>query len=161
MDSFKTILHPTDFSEHSRNAFELACSLATQYRGRVILLHVIAPPPTTTTMYEAIALHAEEASEDQARAKLDALRSAKTHLTMDYVLDRGNPGEVIIRIAGEADCDAIVMGTHGRSGLSRLLMGSVTEFVVRRAPCPVVTVKEPMPEEESVPTDTHDSGSNG
>jgi nucleotide-binding universal stress UspA family protein len=111
-------------------------------------------------MYEAVALRVEEASEEEARAELDAFRSAKPHLTMDYVLERGNPNEVILQVADEADCDVIVMGTHGRSGLSRLLMGSVTDYVMRRAPCPVVTLKEPMPEGESAPPGGLDSGVN-
>jgi universal stress protein A len=61
----------------------------------------------------------------------------------------GDPAEMILRVAEEVHADLIVMGTHGRTGLSRLLMGSVAEQVVRRAPCPVLTMKAPFPAEQA------------
>jgi nucleotide-binding universal stress UspA family protein len=66
------------------------------------------------------------------------------------VLD-GDPAQVIVQFARERGCSLIVMGTHGRTGLERLLMGSVAEQVVRKAPCPVLTVKTPVPELAAVP----------
>ncbi len=151
MYSVKTILHPTDFSEGSQQAFELACNMAAQHGARVILLHVVAPPAPAPMPYEAAAVHSEALAEDEIHAKLEQLRSSKPELTMDYVVEQGNASDVIIQVAKQAPCDAIVLGTHGRSGLSRLLMGSVAEKVVRKAPCPVITVKQPMGEERESP----------
>ncbi len=154
MNSVSTILHPTDFSEPSRNAFELACDVAAQQNARVILLHAAVPLPAVAPMpYDVGVVEAEELSDEKFRAQLEELRSSKPNLTMEYVLERGDPSEVILQVAEEANCDAIIMGTHGRTGLSRLVMGSVAEAVVRNAPCPVITIKEPLDSKNSNPTD--------
>lgn len=148
MLSINTILHPTDFSDHSRLAFDLACSMARQYGSRLILLHVAAPLLTVAAVpYDAV--QAEEHSEEMLRAQLDELRSTAADVSVEYVLERGNPYQVILDVAGKRKSDMIVMGSHGRTGLSRFLMGSVAESVVSKAPCPVIVVKEPMPPETS------------
>lgn len=157
MYTINTILHPTDFSELSRSAFEMACSMAVQHNASLILLHVAGPPPDATPMpYNAVSSQTDDLDEMQLRRQLEELRTSKPTLTMEYVLERGEPQEVILQVAKEAACNAIVMGAHGRTGLNRLLMGSVAESVMRRAPCPVITVKEPILEggavaSESVP----------
>ena len=70
---------------------------------------------------------------------------------MDTRVHEGDPATQIVRVAQETRCDLIVLGTHGRTGLGRLLMGSVAEQVLRKAPCPVLTVKTPFPETSSAP----------
>jgi nucleotide-binding universal stress UspA family protein len=80
----------------------------------------------------------------EAQVKLDRMEPGPSVL-VERRLEEGDPIGEILRAAAEVPCDLIVMGTHGRTGLARLLMGSVAEEVVRKAPCPVVTVKTPFP----------------
>jgi nucleotide-binding universal stress UspA family protein len=139
----KTILHPTDFSANSEPAFRLACSLARDYGARLIVLHVAAPPVVfyTPEMFPAPV----EDTRESVRERLLLMKPRSPETPVEHRLSEGEaPGE-ILRAARETKCDVIVMGTHGRTGLGRLLLGSVAEQVLRRAPCPVVTVKKPLP----------------
>jgi nucleotide-binding universal stress UspA family protein len=79
------------------------------------------------------------------RAKLHQLLPSDPNVPVDHRLAEGDAATEILRLANETRSDVIVMGTHGRTGLARVLMGSVAEQVVRRAPCPVVTMKTPLP----------------
>jgi nucleotide-binding universal stress UspA family protein len=81
---------------------------------------------------------------------LHRLQAPRSGVEIDHRLTDGEPHAEILRVAEDDRCDLIVMGTHGRTGLPRLLMGSVAEQVVRRAPCPVLTVKAPFPEPVTV-----------
>jgi len=138
----QTILHPTDFSPSSGQAFQLACSLARDHGARLMVLHVVdqpiaayggvmtAPPPPPP-MEERKA----------AQEKLHQLRLTDLKLPIETRLVEGDPVMWILQVAKENNYDLIVMGTHGRTGLSRLLMGSVAEKVLRSALCPVMTVK--------------------
>jgi nucleotide-binding universal stress UspA family protein len=81
----------------------------------------------------------------ELRHRLDAVRPSVPNVTAEHVLLTGDEATEIVRLAVDEGFDLIVMGTHGRTGLSRLLMGSVAEQVLRRAPCPVLTVKQPIP----------------
>ncbi len=143
MLAIKTILHPTDFSERSDQAFHLACSLARDHGARVIVLHVMPPPVATSVggvMTPEPGTHQQECWEQLCRRKSDDPR-----VKVEHLITEGSPGEGILRAVKEKHCDLIVMGTHGRTGLGRLLMGSVAEAVVRKASCLVLTVKTPMP----------------
>ncbi len=142
MLKIKTILHPTDFSEASEAAFHLACSLARDHGSRLILLHVIAPPAVAYT--EGGMLPPTEEVREQLWAQLDAVEAGDDDVVLERDLVEGDPAAEILRLAKEIDSDLIVMGCHGRTGLSRLLMGSVAEEVVRKGSCPVLTVKVPM-----------------
>jgi nucleotide-binding universal stress UspA family protein len=147
MLSVHTIVQPTDFSERSRNAFELACSLARQHQAQLILVHVIATPPPPPLPYNEAGLGAVEDSEEAITQRMEELRASHSNLYIEYVLaESDRPADEIVRVAEDMDADLIVMGTHGRTGLSRALMGSVAEAVVRQAPCQVITVRD----EESV-----------
>jgi nucleotide-binding universal stress UspA family protein len=142
MFEIKTILHPTDFSERSDQAFRLACSLARDHGARLVLLHV-APPPMTEiggVMTPDPGRHDEEYWEQLRQRQPEDPR-----VSVERLLAEGSPGEAILRAARETGCDLIVLGTHGRTGLGRVLMGSVAEEVVRKATCPVLTVKVPLP----------------
>jgi nucleotide-binding universal stress UspA family protein len=138
----RTILHPTDFSEHSDYAFRLACSLARDYRARLVLVHV------TPTVVVSSTLAAMPPRSPDARKALEEqltnLRSPDPSLGVEHHLKEGDPAAEILRLAQETPVELIVMGMHGRTGLGRLLMGSVAEQVVRKAPCPVLTVKVPQ-----------------
>lgn len=137
-----TILHPTDFSEYSKGAFQVARALARDYKARLILMHVSLPP--VLVYAEAIPINPPtDMLFDSLREKLRMMIPEEEDVTIDTVLKEGDPATEIIHAAEEKHCDLIVMGTHGRSGLTRLLMGSVTEDVLRKAGCPVLTVKHP------------------
>ena len=137
----KAILHPTDFSEHANFAFQQACAMAREHGARLIVLHV-CPSAVATSEIEA-AMLPSEADKELLRAELSRLQPRDPKVRVEHRLQAGEPVEEILRVARECPCDLIVMGTHGRTGLSRLLMGSVAEAVVRTASCPVVTIKGP------------------
>ena len=146
MRRIRRILHPTDFSGASRGALDRAVALARDSRAELIILHVLAPvipvmgegyvPPQT---YEAI----DAAAHKGAQRKLDALvaRARKAGVRARGLLVEGSAHDRIVRAAKSLRSDLIVMGTHGRSGLARLFVGSVASRVVSAAPCPVMTVR--------------------
>jgi nucleotide-binding universal stress UspA family protein len=137
-----TILHPTDFSEHSELAFRLACALARDYDARLVLLHVAAPP---MVVYAGGPVPPDPwPSLEEARAKLHELETHAGHVRVESQAMEGDPVDMILRAAEETHSDLIVLGTHGRTALARLLLGSVAESVLRTAPCPVLTVRTPM-----------------
>jgi nucleotide-binding universal stress UspA family protein len=136
-----TILHPTDFSEQSENAWRLACALARDYGARLILLHVVHPP---AAIYgEAVYVPEPEEYREPLRRQLHQLQVPGADVRAERRLEEGDAATEILRVARETDTNLIVMGTHGRTGLGRLLMGSVAEQVLRSAHCPVLTVKSP------------------
>lgn len=136
MLQMQTILCPTDLSESSFAAFRLACALARDYGAKIIVLYVYPTPADGADMVDrARDTHFEEDILETIRAKIP------THLgvVVDFRVAEGPPAEVINSAARE--CDLVVIGTHGRGGLRRVLMGSVAEQVLRKAPCPVMTVR--------------------
>jgi nucleotide-binding universal stress UspA family protein len=137
-----TILHPSDFSEPSQYAFWLACAMARDYGARLIVLHVAAEP--AVVFGEGMEPPNPEEIRMAAQEQLDRFPVPQDVRT-DRWLEQGDPVSETLRLAQEVHADLIVMGTHGRTGLSRLLMGSVAEQIVRRALCPVLTVKTPIP----------------
>jgi nucleotide-binding universal stress UspA family protein len=148
MSPFKTILHPTDFSVYSAEAFRLACSLASTLKARLLLLHVNEPPAVVGgEMYPFVA---DLATPPQILwGQLEKLESAFPGVEVERYLVDGSAASEIVRFAGLHRCDLIVLGTHGRTGIGRMLLGSIAEEAVRKAPCPVLTVKphfaEPVP----------------
>jgi nucleotide-binding universal stress UspA family protein len=139
MFAIRTILYPTDFSDESAAAFGVACSLATKHGAEVVVLHVA--PPTTFGEFANQAQMVEE-EEQLMEESLRPIQSPEPGVRVRHQLERGDAAELIVSVAQDLGCDLIVMGTHGRSGLSRLFMGSVAEHVLRTAPCPVLTVRE-------------------
>jgi nucleotide-binding universal stress UspA family protein len=145
MLTLETILHPTDFSERSAYAFRLACSLARDHGARLIVMHILPPPQTVA--YEAmpmLPMH-PPTYRKELEAKLHNLKVPEG-VEVEYRLEEGFASAEIVRLASELPCDLIVMGTHGRSGFGRFLLGSVAEQVLRKASCPVLTVKAPFVE---------------
>jgi nucleotide-binding universal stress UspA family protein len=144
----RTILVPTDFSCSSANAFAIAASLAREAGARVILLHVLSEP----TFPEGAGLIPFDSSmyRDEMRDKLEHEAAHCSGLLLEQRLVRGKPIPEILRVAHESQCDLIVMGTHGATGLRRLLMGSVAEGVARKAPCPVISMQTSVPQEAPV-----------
>jgi nucleotide-binding universal stress UspA family protein len=148
----RTILHPTDFSARSADAFQLACSLARDYGARLIVLHVKSP---VFVYGEAPAMLPEPPDVLQKlREQLAQIQPPDAGVSVQHLLKEGEAATTILHAAQEAQADLVVMGTHGRTGFSRLLMGSVAEEVVRKASCPVLTVKTPL-EKISTPPSVH------
>jgi universal stress protein A len=138
------ILHPADFSSFSTQAFKVACSLARDHSGRLIILHVAEPPVVADggVMMAAPPQGDWQALDEQLRR----IQPPDPTTPVEYRLEEGDPAAVILRVSEESKCDLIVMGTHGRTWLSHLLMGSVAEKVVRKAKCSVLVVKTPLEE---------------
>jgi nucleotide-binding universal stress UspA family protein len=140
----RTILHPTDFSENSKSAFRVARAVARDCGARLVLLHVV---PLPVMLYGP----APEAYLDHVQDELEQIKAKAPKTRVEHWLVEGDPVSEILSAAKESDCDLIVMGTHGRAGLGRLLTGSVAEQVLRKAPCPVLTVKVPLRPDRPVP----------
>ncbi len=145
MHAMKTVLHPTDFSEHSDSAFRAACSLAEDHGARLILLHVM--PPAVAPTLSVPPPDPLEAAESQGHLTFAFPwpQPPSLGLRVEHRVAEGDAPEEILRLAQAEDCDLIVMGTHGRTGLGRLLTGSVAEEVLRKARCPVMVVKAAAP----------------
>jgi nucleotide-binding universal stress UspA family protein len=147
MVPIRRILFPTDFSEHSDHAWTYALRFAREFSAAILLLHVVAPPPRMTESY-AVQFDPEkytQAASAEALASMDRLiRSAQGQgLTVSSEVRVGTDFAEIIDCARRSEIDLIVMATHGRTGVAHVLLGSVAEKVVRKAVCPVLTVKHP------------------
>jgi uncharacterized protein (TIGR02284 family) len=140
-----SILVPTDFEPRSEYAFRLACAVARDHGARVTVLHVVPPPMAA---YVGGVMTPEPERNDERWAKLRQQYPSEPQVPVEHLLAEGDPATMILQVAAQNHCDLIVLATHGRTGLGRVLLGSVAEEVVRRAPCPVVTVKTP-PEAEA------------
>lgn len=139
----RTILHPTDFSRQSECAFRLACALARDHGATLIVLHVIRPPVAICA--EGAVLTEPATWREEVGARVAAIKPPTPEISIGHRLVEGDPVAEIVRVAQQIGAELVVMGTHGWTGLSRVLMGSVAEGVVRLAPCPVLTVKAPLP----------------
>jgi universal stress protein A len=137
MPQFTKILCPVDFDENSNPALQIATELAQERKANLHLLHVVAMPPGPEV---ALAFGKMEAA---ARTKLDRLTRQKINGKAHYEVTvmMGDPGVEVLHAAKRLGADLIVMATHGRKGLRRLVLGSVAEQVVREAQCPVLTVR--------------------
>jgi nucleotide-binding universal stress UspA family protein len=140
----KTILHPSDFSAASRPAFRKAIELAKRDRAMLVLLHVISPMypigfRVPVSAYKRLAAAETAAARKQLVALLARARSAGAKAAVTIL--EGRPADRIVHAARVRRADLIVMGTRGRTGLPRLLLGSVASRVVSMSPCPVLTVR--------------------
>lgn len=139
MLAIKTILHPTDFSEASEHALRMAYELACDYKARLIVIHAVEPP----VYYGELGVNFTAPSEyrETAEERLADLVDAAQGITVERQVIEGIAAPEILAIAKEQNCDLIVIGSHGRTGLGRVLMGSVAEEVARKSPCPVLIVR--------------------
>lgn len=142
------ILVPTDFSETSEMALDYAITLASRFGASLHLLHVVDDPIVAgvafgSEVYIASVPTIRDGLVDDAAAKLSQLlpRAQARSVAARSEVRIGRAAETIREVAGQERCDLIVMGTHGRSGMAHLLLGSVAEKTVRSAPCPVLTVR--------------------
>jgi nucleotide-binding universal stress UspA family protein len=150
MENLKKILYPTDYSEYSLAALPYAVRLARQNDAELYCLHVVEMPHEEYLTSEyMVPLNVPHVPEDKilrtARARLERF-VAENLAGVDRVTSRvliGVPFIEIIRYARDQSIDLIVIGTHGHSALAAMLLGTVAEKVVRKAPCPVLTVRHP------------------
>jgi nucleotide-binding universal stress UspA family protein len=145
MEKPSRILHPTDFSPASAGAFARALDEARTSDAELLVVHVLAPVvPMVGDGYISPKAYEDldRAARQHAQKQLDRLvaRARKAGIRATPVLLEGSAAEQIVRAARSKRADVIVMGTHGRTGLARLFMGSVAERVIGTAPCPVLTV---------------------
>ncbi len=147
MIQLRKILVPTDFSEFSQPALTYGCAIAARFDAQLHLLHVVPDPAMLVPESHAFSVEAMQA---QSAALVADARQQIEQLPPDG-WDNGQPiarevrtGAVFLEIIGyarEHEIDLLVIGTHGRTGLMHVLMGSVAEKIVRKSPCPVLTVK--------------------
>ncbi|MGH8067830.1 MAG: universal stress protein [Candidatus Entotheonellia bacterium] len=139
----KQILIPIDFSDYSDQALRWGVSLAQKYGARLLLLHVIPEVLEEVSARESAGeqLMIDLTAEVEAHLHEIARQGLKEGLAVDVRVADGEPADAILRMARQEKVDLIVMGTHGRTGLSHLLLGSTAEAVVRAAACPVFTVR--------------------
>ncbi len=146
----KRILLPVDIAEMSRPAYDHAADLARRFHASIDVLYIWDPssqitPAARMRLLPGDERPVEEMAHHVADAEVSAVRRNLEQEGVESVTARievGEPAEQILRVAGEGGYDLVVMGTHGRTRLSQLLLGSVASAVVRRSPCPVMTVGE-------------------
>lgn len=139
-DLWKTLVVPTDLSEHSLAALKTAATLQQRSGATVILLHVTEPA------YEGLRIHTEDLhgrmmNEAETKLKKLAAEYFPDASAVRVMVKEGRPADTICRTAAEANGDAIIIPTHGHSGLKHVLLGSVAEKVVRHARCSVLVVR--------------------
>jgi nucleotide-binding universal stress UspA family protein len=148
MMEIKSILFPTDFSEGSAQALKYAVDMATRYGAKLYLVHVIydiakatgwyVPHVSMDKMYKDIEAGAKKELETFGMEELSGVKN------LERIVITGVPHEEIMNFAKKNKVDLIIMGTHGRKGIDRVLFGSTAAQVVRYAPCPVLTVRLPI-----------------
>jgi len=138
--NFKTILFATDFSPASETALRYATALARDSGALLIIAHIeeLPMPYAGGEMYFA----QPEYPNPEVKKMLDAVVPSDPTVKFEHRLVLGTPADDIVRLANENGADLIVIGTHGRTGVMRVLMGSVAESIMRHASCPVLTIKE-------------------
>lgn len=144
MPPFRTILFAADFEDNSKEAFRMACSLAVEDKTRLFVLHVAEPTlvseePVSMGQPSMQFFNAERA--ESLERKLREVYVPAHSIDMEYRTSEGGAAEEVLRMADEIGADLIVMGTHGRTGLRRLLAGSVATAVLRGARCAVLALR--------------------
>ena len=148
MEQIKKILVPIDFSDYSKNALKYAAQFAKQFNAKIYLIYVVEPMiyPADFSMGQVaipstdIDLHSR-AEEELKKLSKEIIGGS---LQVEILIKTGKPFVEIIEAASSNDVDLIIIATHGHTGVEHLLFGSTAEKVVRKAPCPVLTLREPV-----------------
>ena len=145
MISLKKILCPIDHSDCSKEALKYAVSFAMKEEAKLLLLHIIDIRSFNEELDAISKQIPDEETFEQLRVKLlDCIPEAiRDDMDVEAIVIQGIPFVEIISTAKEKEIDMIVIGSHGRTGISHMMLGSVSEKVVRKAPCPVLTVRQP------------------
>lgn len=146
---FRRLLVPTDFSPPSERAWDLARRLARAVGAEIVLLHVFVPPPYAGAPFpdaQLVEVYAQGRTWVEEQLATWAGTARHEGLTVKTLLRDGVAHREIVAAARDEGADLVAIGTHGYSGVERLLLGSVAEKVIRLAPCPVLAVRQPEPE---------------
>jgi nucleotide-binding universal stress UspA family protein len=138
------ILVPIDFSDCSKKALQYALPLAKEHQAALTLLYVVAPAYGTDEYGGIDSAQLEARMKDGGEKELATLAvdEVSSEISADTLVRVGSPAREIVALAGSLPADLIIISTHGRTGLKHVLLGSVAEHVVQRAPCPVLVVRE-------------------
>jgi len=148
METIKKILVPIDFSDYSKNALKYAVGFAKHFGSKMYIVYVVEPAvyPADFSLGQVAIPTTDVDMSQRAENELDRL--AKEHIgeSVQYekIIKTGKPFVEIIETASEIDADLIIIATHGHTGVEHLLFGSTAEKVVRKAPCPVLTLRDPI-----------------
>lgn len=146
MVNIKNILCPIDYSVYSEMALKYAIEFAEKYQAKLYLMHVLdirVYDINDPDLYNVNIIDEETIHKLRERLLKCVNEDAKNKISVEAIIIQGVPFAEIIKAAKECKIDLIVLGTHGRTGLSHAIMGSVAEKVVRKAPCPVLTIRHP------------------
>lgn len=143
----KKVLVPIDFSDYSKSSLKYAVNFAKNFKASLILVYVVEPviyPPDFSMGQIAIPAAGVE-MDKRAKEELDKLaeKEIPSGLSVKKIIKTGKPFVEIIETAADEDADLIIIATHGHTGVEHILFGSTAEKVVRKAPCPVLTLREP------------------
>ena len=144
----KKILVPIDFSDYSKNSLKYSVNFAKSFNASLILVYVVEPviyPPDFSMGQIAIPAAGLE-MDKRAKEEMDKLaeKEIPSEVKVQKIVKTGKPFIEIIETAAEEDVDLIIIATHGHTGVEHILFGSTAEKVVRKAPCPVLTLREPV-----------------
>ncbi|MBS3945906.1 MAG: universal stress protein [Melioribacter sp.] len=148
MKLIKNILVPIDFSDYSKNALRYAVQFAKNFQAKMYLIYVVEPMiyPADFSMGQVAIPSMDADLQNRAEEELKNLANnfVDSSLELETLIKTGKPFVEINETAKEIDADLIIMATHGHTGVEHLLFGSTAEKVVRKAPCPVLTLREPI-----------------
>ena len=148
MYSVKNILVPIDFSDFSKNALRYSVNFAEHFNAKLHMIYVVEPAiyPADFSMGQVSIPSLDIDMTERAKEELEQLAKEEVapHVQTEILIKSGKPFLEIIQSAAELDIDLIIIATHGHTGMEHLLFGSTAEKVVRKAPCPVLTLREPL-----------------
>ncbi len=148
MEMINKILVPIDFSDYSKKALHYTVTLAKSFNAELFLIYVIEPMvyPADLSMGQMVIPQSELNMSEKAKSELEELAASEIGDSLKYniLIKTGKPFMEIIETASEVDADLIIIATHGHTGVEHLLFGSTAEKIVRKAPCPVLTLREPL-----------------
>ena len=148
MENINKILVPIDFSNYSKNALRYAVNFAKKFNSKIYLVYVVEPViyPSDFSMGQVTFPVSDIEMNERAKDELESLAKNEigTQFEVETVIKTGKPFVEINETASELDIDLIIIATHGHTGMEHLLFGSTAEKVVRKAPCPVLTLREPV-----------------
>lgn len=146
MIEIKHILFPTDFSDYAANAVLYVIDFAKKFGAKVTVIHVLSPPTyAVTPEFNVDLTKIQKEVEVASQGRINELmgRLSEEGLDADSLIEIGSPFAEIVKCARDRDVNLIVLATHGHGAVKHMLLGSTAEKVVRKAPCPVLTVRHP------------------
>ncbi len=148
MEMIKRVLVPIDFSDYSKNALRYSIDFVKKFGAKIYMIYVVEPAiyPADFSMGQVAIPAMNVDMQDRAKEELDLLakKEIDADIEVETIIKNGNPFIEIVETAGEIDADLIIIATHGHTGVEHLLFGSTAEKVVRKAPCPVLSLREPI-----------------